>query len=373
MPVNGVRVLPDIPKSSVLGGDNFVKKMIEAYEMKARWSNENNRISVEKSTSSPAICNASGSQCRSSFKKIPKIASRHGMHEIEDDGVKWSSENDGAEILEVWLGSSPKINMYSSVDELSTDVQCSTSRRNKMWKLIRKNQKQDKTKNELMICSSPLEKNKYLDTEDSFDDVSTSSYDSSSSNSNSYKKLQDDLYSFDNDQQTLPYEDRPIEMALTEKLSQNKPLQKFKSAFTTKWMHCKKAWKKSTEKSSDRNSESQFVFSFPSSQKSWRPGPTFETFGYKKSGCFNVKACSKDSHMVLTEVPREEFASGFGFSDSVPWKTRRDTAGPSKENHANVESSRLKDPCGYPTLVKHPCLTRNGIFKHPFVPGTKLD
>jgi len=85
--------------------------------------------------------------------------------------------------------------------------------------------------------------------------------------------------------------------------------------------------------------------------------------------------------MVLTEVPREKFTRDSQPSDSTPWVLHRTTS--CEENRQNVESSltnmmlasssKLKVSCGYPPLLKHPYLIRNGIRKHPFVAETKLD
>jgi len=245
MPVNGVRVLPNIPKnmpnmeilirefetgfcsklanyrdtaskSSISSNGNFVKKIVEVYESSVRASTENsqqersgfsstfdiaqNRKNVEKNGSSLAIHDAPNSQNQNNFNKKSKIfLTSFEAREVEDDFVilnRYRSESNKKPISKIWPRSSPKINMYSSMDEL-INVQSSPS---ETWNLKKEDEKlEDKPmKNKLMICSSPLD-DKDLDCEDPLDDILTRSCDSTSSN-NSYRNLQADLFDFKNKQ-----------------------------------------------------------------------------------------------------------------------------------------------------------------------------
>ncbi|KYM77448.1 hypothetical protein ALC53_12077 [Atta colombica] len=178
-------------------------------------------------------------------------------------------------------------------------------------------------------------------------------------------------------------EDQPIKInddtritwisAFSEKLSRKKPLKKLlNSTFYTKLLNYKKVWKKSAEKQSNkRTSDSGFIDRFLSSsssfsQKSWHSDqnekPTFSTFGHIESDCVNNKM-SKSSRMVLTEVP----------CTTIVYKENCQNIESSLKSMMPVNSSTLKVSCGYPPLLKHPYLTRNGIPKHPFVTKTKLD
>lgn len=257
MPVNGVRVLPDIPKnmpnmevlirefetgfcslsincrdttskSSTLSDGNFVKKIVEAYESSVRASNQNNQWertkeksgffntldviknqrNVEKNGSSSVIYDVPYSRCRNNFKKKSKIfLTPFEARDVENDFVilnRYHTESDVKTVSETWSESFPKINMYSSMNELSMNVQSSPSKRNEIWNLKKKSKKlEDKTKkSKLVTCSSPLEDVKDgLDCEDPLDDILTSSCDSSSNNS--YRNLQADLYGFEDKQWQL--------------------------------------------------------------------------------------------------------------------------------------------------------------------------
>ncbi|KYN09542.1 PREDICTED: uncharacterized protein LOC108769690 [Trachymyrmex cornetzi] len=179
-------------------------------------------------------------------------------------------------------------------------------------------------------------------------------------------------------------EDQPIKInddtcitwisALGEKLSRKKPLKKLlNSTFYTKLLNYKKVWKKSAEKQpNEHTSDSGFIDRFLSSsscssQKSWRSDPdekpTFSTFGHTENNRVNNKIRSKSSRMVLTEVP----------CTTTAYKENRQNIESSLKSLIPVNSSTLKVSCGYPSLLKHPYLTRNGIPKHPFVTKTKLD
>jgi len=245
MPVNGVRVLPNIPKnipnmeilirefetgfcsklanyrdtaskSLTSSNGNFVKKIVEVYESNVRASNENsqqersgfsstldiaqNRKNVEKSGSSLAIHDAPNSQDQNNFNKKSKIfLTSFEAREVEDDFVsrnRYRSESNKKSISKIWPRCSPKINMYSSMDELLINVQSSPS---ETWNLKKKDEKlKDKPMKNKLICSSPLE-DKDLDCEDPLDDILTRSCDSTSSN-NSYRNLQADLFDFKNKQ-----------------------------------------------------------------------------------------------------------------------------------------------------------------------------
>ncbi|XP_024879066.1 uncharacterized protein LOC112459265 [Temnothorax curvispinosus] len=253
MPVNGVRVLPDIPKNmpnmeilirefetgfstsascrdtasklSTSNDGNFVKKIVEAYESSVRASNDNiqrertderssfsnaldvvkNRKNVEKNGSSPAIYDVPSAQCRDDFKKKSKIfLTSFEARAVEDDFVilnRYHSESDVKAVSETWPRSPPKINMYSCMSELSMNVQSSPSRRIETRNPKKRDKKLEcKTKkSKLMICSSPLEnfEDKDLDCEDPLKDILTSSYDSSTNNS--YRNLQADLYGFEDE------------------------------------------------------------------------------------------------------------------------------------------------------------------------------
>lgn len=274
MLVNGVRVLPDLPrnmpnmdiliqefetgfcsmstnshstaaKSSTLSDGNFVKKIVEAYESSVR-ANENsqwertkersnfsnildvikNRKNVEKNSSSPAIYGATSSQDRNNIKKKSKMSlTSFEAYDIEDDFVilnQYHSESDVKTVSETWPEFSPKINMYSSMSELSMNVS-SSSKKKEVWNLKKRNKKlEDKTKKNKLICSSPLEDNskgKDLDCGDPLDDVLTSSCDSSSNNS--YKNLQANLYGFKDEQFELSSSLSSLESFLSHKSSVN--------------------------------------------------------------------------------------------------------------------------------------------------------
>ncbi|XP_011879604.1 PREDICTED: uncharacterized protein LOC105568505 isoform X2 [Vollenhovia emeryi] len=247
MPVNGVRVLPDIPKSmpnmgiliqefetgfcstpascqdtapksSTLSHGNFVKKIVEAYESSVKASNRpprertrersdflntldaKNHRNVEKS-SGPAICETA--HWDNFQKEFNYFSTSLETHEVEGDFVilnRYHSESDVKTASDAWLGFPPKINMYSSIGEFSMESQSSPSTRNKTWSLKRRNEKfDDKTrKKKLIVCSSPLEdvEDKDLNCE-TLDDILTSSCDSSN---NSYRNLQANLYCFEDKQ-----------------------------------------------------------------------------------------------------------------------------------------------------------------------------
>lgn len=204
-------------KSSTLSDGKFVKKIVEAYESGIRASNENsqwertkershfsnildvvkNRKNVEKNSS--AIYGATSSQGRNNIKKKSKIfLTSFEAYDIEDEFVilnQYHSESDVKTVSETWSEFSPKINMYSSMNELSTNVP-SSSKKKEIWNLKKRNKKlEDKTKKNKLICSSPLEDTKDKDLDcDPLDDVLTSSCDSSSNNS--YRNLQANLYGF---------------------------------------------------------------------------------------------------------------------------------------------------------------------------------
>lgn len=238
-------------------------------------------------------------------------------------------------------------------------------------------------------CNNPLSINNDL-LDSSFQDITVTSSKNISKNQENLQNFKPVPSSSSNfDRKSLPVigaslsEDQPIKInddtcvtwisALGEKLTRKKPLKKLlNSTFYTKLLNYKKVWKKSTEKQpNERTSDSGFIDRFlssSSSQKSWHSDPdekppTFSTFGRTKNDCVNNKIRFKSSRMVLTEVPCTTTAY--------------------KENHQNIESSlksmmpanssTLKVSCGYPPLLKHPYLTRNGIPKHPFVTKTKLD
>lgn len=212
-------------KASTLSDGNFVKKIVEAYESSVRASNENsqwerakekssffntfdvaqNRKNVEKSGSSLTTYDKLSSQCRKNSNEKSEIFSTpFEAHEVKDDFVifnRYHSKSDEKTVSEMWTGSSSKINMYSSMGELLMNAQSSPLKRNETWNLKKRDQKLDhRTKNKLMICSSPLEdvEDKDLDCEDPLDDILTSSCDSSSNNS--YRNLQADLYDFEDEQ-----------------------------------------------------------------------------------------------------------------------------------------------------------------------------
>lgn len=255
MPVNGVRVLPDIPKnmpnieilirefemnfrspsasrnitskSSTLSDSNFVKKIVEAYESSVRASTENcqrerakrksdlnnfdvtqNHKNIEKN-SNLGIYDASRLHCRNNFDKKSKVfLTPFETREIEDDFIilnRYHSKSDEKTVSKVWSEAFPKINMYGSMDEPLVNVQSSPLKSNE-WNMKRRDQKsENKTnKTKLMICSiCPLGdvEDKDLDCNDFLDDILTSSCDSSSNNS--YRNLQADLYNFKDEQLEL--------------------------------------------------------------------------------------------------------------------------------------------------------------------------
>ncbi|KYN06688.1 hypothetical protein ALC62_02346 [Cyphomyrmex costatus] len=259
MPVKGVRVLPDIPKnmpnmeilirefetgfcsmstnyqdtaskSSTSKDDNFVKKLVKAYESSVRASNENsqqegtkgksgffnslnivqNQKNVEKSDPNLAIYDTPSSQCQNNLNEKSKIfLTSFEAYEVEDDFVilnRYCSESDKKPVSVTWPRSSSKINMYSSIgDDILLNVQSSSSKKSETWDFKKRdiNLEDNSMKNKLMICSSPLEnvEDTNLNHEDPLEDILTSSYDSSSNNS--YRNLQADLYDFKNEQWQL--------------------------------------------------------------------------------------------------------------------------------------------------------------------------
>ncbi|XP_012522113.1 uncharacterized protein LOC105828364 [Monomorium pharaonis] len=246
MPVNGVRVLPDIPKNmlnmeilirefetgsmsangcrdtaskaSSLKDGNFVKKIVEAYESSVWMANENSQrervkersnsfntfdvIHNRKSDSSLTIYDAPSSQCRKNLnEKFEIFSTPFESHEVEDDFVIFNRyRSESSEKTGTWMRSSSKINMYSSMGELLTNAHSNPLKRSETWNLKKRDQKLNaKTKNKV-ICSSPLEdvEDKDLNCEDPLDDILTSSCDSSSNNS--YKNFQTNLYNFEKEQ-----------------------------------------------------------------------------------------------------------------------------------------------------------------------------
>lgn len=210
-------------KPLTLGDGNFVKKIVEAYESSIRASNENsqwertkersnfsnildivkNRKNVEKNSSST---DAISSQGRNDVKKSSEIfLTSFEAYEIKNDFVvlnQYHSESDVKTVSETWPDVSPKINMYSSMNELSMNIPANPSKKKEIWNPKKRDKKfEDKTKkNKLLICSSLLEdtKEKDLDCEDPLDNILTSSCDSSSNNS--YRNLQTNLYGFEDEQ-----------------------------------------------------------------------------------------------------------------------------------------------------------------------------
>ncbi|XP_011630727.1 uncharacterized protein LOC105422867 [Pogonomyrmex barbatus] len=253
MPVNRVRVLPDIPKNmpnmeilirgfetdfrcstsatqqdikskSSISNGNFVRKIIEIYESSVKASHENRHLervkeksdslnsldvncnwkNIEKNDSNLAIHDESSLQVQDNFQKKCKTSfTSLETCDGEDDFVmcnQYYPENDGKTSSETLPESPAKINMYGTADEISINARSSFLKRNKTWNLKKKEQrpkdKMKKTKS--IICSSPLGDVEDLNCENSLDDILTSSCDSSSNSS--YINLQADLYDFENEQ-----------------------------------------------------------------------------------------------------------------------------------------------------------------------------
>lgn len=258
---NGIRVLPDMPKnisnmetliqefdtgfrsssrqdivseSSISSGNNFVKKIVEAYELSVKAFVENaeqeqtskksglfntirNRKNVEKSDSSPSIYSELDSSLRrwSSLKntsEISSVLSTVKKYDLEDDFVmpnRHSKSYKKTDILKTW---SSKINKSGLMKELM-NIRSISSKKSEAEILNRRGQafysppeseRKYKSKNNMpLICSSPLEDvdDKDIDyIEDPLDDILTNSHDSSNASNNSYKNLQDDLYDFESEE-----------------------------------------------------------------------------------------------------------------------------------------------------------------------------
>lgn len=193
MPTNCCR--DTATKASTSSNRNFVKKIVEAYESNVRAPNENsqqskensnffntlnfaqNRKNAEKSGLSLAIYNAPSSHSWKNLNGKSEIFSTpFEAHNVEDDFVIFNR-------------------YHSESDEKTVSETESPSKINK-----RNQQLDDKTKNKLMICSSPLENSEDndLDRDDLLDDILTSSCDSSSNNS--YRNLKANLYDFEDKQ-----------------------------------------------------------------------------------------------------------------------------------------------------------------------------
>lgn len=256
---NGVRVLPDIPnmetliqefetgfrssnrqdvvsESSISGGSNFVKKIVEAYESSVKASIENaeqehaskrsglfntirNRKNVEKSDSSPSMYSELGSNLRrwSSLKntsEISSVSSTVKKYDLEDDFVMpnqcYSKSYKKTDILKTW---SSKINKSGLMKELM-NIRPNSSKKSEIldgrgqaFYSPPESERKYKSKNNMpLICSSPLEDvdDKDIDyIEDPLDDILTNSHDSSNASNNSYKNLQVDLYDFESEEWEL--------------------------------------------------------------------------------------------------------------------------------------------------------------------------
>ncbi|XP_012228622.1 uncharacterized protein [Linepithema humile] len=244
MPVNGVRVLPNMPsnvphlqtlirefettfndwsshrssgsESSASSGGSFVKKIVQAYEMNMKTSLENvqrNRVekendlfnnleiirnwkNAEKSDSSPTGCEFSNLPASNNLKMKSTIFSVQSV--AENDFVapnQHCSNSNDSTALKTRSAVFSKINMYGPESELPNIP----SRKKKIGQFFcssLKNEVEDKSKsNGSMTFSSFLEDEDK--DEDPLDNILTNSRDSSGINDNSYRNLQIDLYNFE--------------------------------------------------------------------------------------------------------------------------------------------------------------------------------
>lgn len=257
MPINGVRVLPNMPsnvphlqtlirefettfnnwnshrgsdsESSASSGGSFVKKIVQAYEMNMKTSSENvqqkriekesdlfdnleiirNWKNTEKSDSRPTMCESSSNLPASNNLKIkPTIFSVQSIGEALDDADndfvipnRHRSNNDRT-ALKMRSEVFSKINMYGSESELP-NIPPKKKKIGQIFYRPLKNEAEEKSKsNESITFSSLLEEDDDKD-DDPLDNILTNSRDSSGISDSSYRNLQIDLYDFEHEELEL--------------------------------------------------------------------------------------------------------------------------------------------------------------------------